>query len=137
MLYQRKRVSDMSDIGEPGPLPRELQGSMIDADLARIGEIIAEEFASEYEGQGFFPVPDPPSVVTEVSRLQARLALNAAGLLASAEAAVAAADMATQIYWADASVFHRDHPLIAAIAGVLGLSDEQVDDLFAAAAAIV
>lgn len=56
MLYQRKLLADMSNIGEPGPLPRELQGSMSDADLAHIGDLVAVELQQEYGGQGFFPV---------------------------------------------------------------------------------
>lgn len=68
-----------------------------------------------------------------ISRMQARLALNAAGLLDAIEAAIAAAPRTVQIYWEDVSELHRDHPLIEQIAGVAGLSEEQVDDLFIAA----
>jgi hypothetical protein len=59
MLYQRKRLADMSDIGAPAELPQELWGSLSDADLARIGEIVPPERRQEYAGQGFFPVADP------------------------------------------------------------------------------
>jgi hypothetical protein len=55
MLYQRKRLSDMTDIGEPGPLPRVLQGSISDSDLANLDRCIPPELAAEYGGQGYFP----------------------------------------------------------------------------------
>jgi hypothetical protein len=60
MLYQRKRLSDMSDIGDPAPLPQELWGSLSDEDLAHIGDLVPPERLEEYGGQGFFPVPPPP-----------------------------------------------------------------------------
>ena len=71
-------------------------------------------------------------VPPEVSRRQARLALAVAGLLTDVEAAVAAADQMTQIFWADSPSFHRDHPLIAAIAAALTppLDDAAIDALF-------
>lgn len=75
-------------------------------------------------------------VPASVTRAQAKLALNAAGLLSGAEAAIANAGAEAQIYWADASVFERDHPLIASIGGALGLSEAQIDDLFIAAGAL-
>jgi hypothetical protein len=71
-----------------------------------------------------------------VSRMQARLALLNAGLLDQVEAAVDAGDRALQIYWDNASHFHRDHPLLLQLAAAIGLTAEQVDQLFAAAAQI-
>lgn len=67
------------------------------------------------------------------SRFQARAALAAANLLASVETAVAAADEFTQIAWADAVEFRRGSPTIAALQAAVGLTDEQIDDLFTAA----
>ena len=72
-----------------------------------------------------------------VSRAQARLALLAAGLLDDIEAAVAEGDRATQIAWADATTFRRDSPTLSAIAAAIGMSDDDIDDLFRAAALIV
>lgn len=67
------------------------------------------------------------------SRFQARAALHAAGLLASVEAAVAQADEFTKIAWADAVEFRRNSPTIAGLAGAVGMTDTQIDDLFRAA----
>lgn len=69
-----------------------------------------------------------------VSKMQARLALLEAGKLDSIEAAVAAADAATQIYWADVSEIHRNHPVVLAVTGGVGISPEQLDELFRQAA---
>lgn len=80
--------------------------------------------------------PAPAAVPASVSRFQARAALHLAGLLDDAEAAVAAADRLTQLAWEDARDFRRDSPTIAALAGVLGLDDQAVDDLFRQAATI-
>ena len=68
-----------------------------------------------------------------VSKWQAKEALRLSGLLASATAAVNAADERTQLAWSEVQQFERNSPTIAAVAGVLGLSDAQVDDLFALA----
>lgn len=72
------------------------------------------------------------------SRMQARIALHQAGLLAGVEAAVAQADPVAQIAWADATEFRRDSPTIAALAAALEppLTDEQLDTLFEAAMTI-
>lgn len=79
---------------------------------------------------------DPGAVPASVSAFQARAALFAAGLLDDVEAAVAAADRLTRIAWESAQAFERGSPTIATLAAALGLSDEQLDDLFRAAAEI-
>jgi hypothetical protein len=48
----------------------------------------------------------------------------------------AAPDSATKITWEYATEFLRTDPLIASIGAVLGLTDEQIDDLFTTAAAL-
>lgn len=82
-------------------------------------------------------VPDFISIVPQtVTRRQAKLALYNAGKLSAAEAAVAAADMATKINWAEAGDFLRTDPLVIGIGATLGLTSNQIDDLFRAAAAL-
>lgn len=83
----------------------------------------------------FEPLPTPPPPLT-VSRMQAKLALHAQGLLDDVEAAVASASREVQIYWAEVSELHRDHSILIEVTSALGLTSEQVDDLFRAAAAI-
>ncbi len=73
-----------------------------------------------------------------VTMRQARLALHAAGQLAAVEAAINAlsepARTAARIEWDYSGEVQRHHGLVAALAPALGLSDEQVDALFVAAA---
>ena len=82
------------------------------------------------------PPPAVPVVPSSVSPAQARLALLGASLLSQVEAIVGAADQATQIAWNNASVIERNSPTVAALAGALGLTDAQLDDLFTTAASI-
>lgn len=84
-------------------------------------------------------VPPAPAVPEVVSMRQARIALLAAGHLAAVTAAVAAmpgieGDVA-RIEWEYAQDVRRDSPLIGSLAPAVGLSSEQVDALFVAAAA--
>lgn len=95
-------------------------------------EYVYDLAAGEATAREYTPAPTP--IPQSVTRAQAKLALNAAGLLSGAEAAIANAGTEAQIYWADALVFERDHPLIASIGGALGLSEAQIDDLFRDAA---
>lgn len=83
------------------------------------------------------PSPQDRRAAMTVSRFQARAALRVAGLFDAAEAAIAAsADPILIEAWASASEFRRTSPSIAAMGAALGLTDEQVDDLFDAAARI-
>lgn len=69
-----------------------------------------------------------------VSPRQARLALSQAGLLAAVTAWIASADATTQIEWEFALEVRRDWPPILACGAALGLSEAQLDALFAQAA---
>ena len=77
-------------------------------------------------------------VPAEVTMRQARLALLAAGLLDDVEAAIAGMDepakTAAQIEWEYSNALERDNTLVAILGPALGLSTNQVDDLFRAAA---
>ena len=109
-------------------------------------EFDAAELDAEIRAAGNIAPYAPPSeadllaeerAFMRCSRFQARAALHNAGLLVSVEAAVAAADPFTQIAWADATEFRRESPTIAALAAAVGLTGEDIDDLFRAAAQIV
>lgn len=81
-------------------------------------------------------VPAPvPAVIT---MRQARLALLGAGLLASVDAAIAAmtgtAGDAARIEWEFAATVERTNALFITMATQLGLTSQQLDDLFTAAA---
>lgn len=79
-------------------------------------------------------VADP--VPQEVTDLQARLALIAAGKLDAVEAVVAQADPATKAWYDRATSWRRDSAMIAGLAPAVGLSEGQIDDLFRVAAAM-
>lgn len=85
------------------------------------------------------PAP-PAAAVAIVTRRQALRVLHDAGLLDDIDAAIDAlpepARTAARIDWEAATEFRRDFPLVLQLGASLGLTDAQLDDLFAAAAAI-
>ena len=99
------------------------------SDYAAIEALVA---AGELTIAPYVPPPAPP--VTQVSMRQARLALLAAGLLDDVEAMIVQADREVKIDWEYATVVDRSSPLVAAIGSALGLTNEQIDALFADAA---
>ena len=74
-----------------------------------------------------------PAVVTPH---QIRLALNDAGLREAVEQAVAASDQAIKDWWEYALDVERKHPLIDSMAQQLGITEQQLDALFVAAAGL-
>lgn len=70
------------------------------------------------------------------SRFQARAALMQAGMLEQAEAVISQADALTRLAWAEAVEYRRTSPAINAMGAALGLTDDQLDDLYAVAMAI-
>jgi hypothetical protein len=82
--------------------------------------------------------PQPPQIPQVVSRFQARAALHLAGLLDDVETMMAAPEtpMLAKLAWADAQEFKRTSPSLLGIAGAIGLTDAQLDNLFTAAAGI-
>lgn len=77
--------------------------------------------------------PDPERVYS-VSRLRLKLELADRGLLANVETAVQAGGALPRIYWAEATNFESNHPLVAQIGAAIGLTGEQIKALFKAAA---
>lgn len=80
------------------------------------------------------PVPPPP-----ITKRQLRLTLVRNGIsLASVDAAIASmpdglAKEEAQIEWADASTFNRNHPTLLLTASALGLTQVQIDAMWAEA----
>ena len=70
------------------------------------------------------------------SRFQARAALAGAGLLGQVQQFMSTADAGAKLAWDEAVEFRRNSPTIAGLQGAIGLTDEQIDDLFRAAMAI-
>jgi hypothetical protein len=84
--------------------------------------------------------PPKPSRITKVTMRQARLALLGAGYLPTINAAIAnmagTAGDAARIEWEYSQEVQRDRGLVLSLGTSLGLTTEQLDALFIAAAAI-
>ncbi len=92
---------------------------------------------TDEEAEALRPVP-VATVPQVVSRFQARAALHLAGLLDDVEAVMALPEtpVLAKLAWADAQEFKRNSPSLLGIAGALGLTETQLDDLFTTAAGI-
>lgn len=75
-----------------------------------------------------------PPVIESITPRQAKLALYGAGLLDHVENMVAAADKAVQIHYTESVIWYRNDPVLNGFATQLGMSQEQLDELFASAA---
>lgn len=84
------------------------------------------------------PPPQPEPIPQSISRFQARAALLQTGFLADVQAYMddPATDPFVRIAWQDAQVFKRQSPTVLSLQPLLGLTDEQLDDLFRFAATI-
>ncbi|MGQ0621851.1 MAG: hypothetical protein ACT4QA_18345 [Panacagrimonas sp.] len=71
-----------------------------------------------------------PLPVPVITARQVRLALSQTGLRQAVEDIVAAASIDVRDYWEYSTELHREHPMLAAMAPTLGLSDAQIDSLF-------
>jgi hypothetical protein len=86
------------------------------------------------------PTPDPNPVPDSVTMRQARLALFGAGKLAAVDAAIASMPSpykeAAQIEWEFSGEVRRRQPLVLQLGPALGLTTEQIDNLFRQAATL-
>jgi len=93
-----------------------------------------------YDGASFSRTAPIPPVPQSVTMRQARLALNAAGLLTTVNSAIAAmtgpAGEAARIEWEFSSTVERNRPLVQAMASALAMDDAAIDALFVSAAAL-
>lgn len=77
-------------------------------------------------------IPTPQAV----SARQIKLALLAMDLLDDVDAFAASQDRVVQISWEYAVEFLRGDPMLAAMADAFGMTGEQIDDIFRAAAVL-
>jgi hypothetical protein len=100
-----------------------------------------QQWTGEYEVVNGLPVatykdsaPYVPSVPNEVTMRQARLALFEVGLMSSVETALNAleepAKTAARIEWEYSQTVRRDKEFVQVLSGALGLSSEDLDNLF-------
>jgi len=76
------------------------------------------------------PIPVPQII----SARQVRLILLQQGRLETVKAMIEQQEEAVRIEWEYATEFRRDNPLLTGLAANLGLTDEQIDEFFIAAA---
>lgn len=82
---------------------------------------------------------NPPAITPPITKRQLRLTLVRSGIsISSVEDAIASMPEGlekeeAQIEWADASTFNRDHPTLLLIAAALGLTEAQIDSMWAEA----
>ena len=95
------------------------------------------EIGGRWTGSAWEQKPIPPlGIPFSITPLQARRALRAAGLLDAVNAWIATQPAEAQEAWEYCIEVRRDSPLIAGAQLGLSLTDEQVDDLFRAGAAL-
>jgi hypothetical protein len=101
------------------------------------GVIIEMTESEEVKFLASLPITDSPSdspVPTSVARVQALLALNQAGLLTMVKDTIASYnDDAIAIWFNHADTWRRENPYVLGLSLEMGLSEEQVDDLFRSA----
>ncbi len=115
--------------------------NVIESDAAfaqSIGAVLAETASPGdlYANGEFTRPPVTIPVPASVTRGQFKLALLQMDLLDDVEAAIALADRATQINYAERLDFERHHPLVITMAAALGKTDAEVDALFVLAATL-
>lgn len=95
-----------------------------------------------YDGQNFAPPPPPPEPVPQsVTRAQGKAALIQAGLWSAVVSYVEGIADPTEKALAEVALndtleWQRSSPFLNSAAAALGLTDEQLDDLFRQAATI-
>lgn len=127
----------MSVYAEVGASLQQFGGDCPDGWVVMQGERPTPEHVAHEDGSWVIP---PPPVPASVSMRQARLAMLQAGILDEVEGMIR--DMpgdegrAARIDWEYALDVRRDWPLVGALGTQIGMTEQQVDELFIAAASI-
>ena len=106
------------------------------------GQPLPGSYSNQQPGPGQWvadeDVQPVPTVPRAVSAAQGGIALIQAGLMAGVRAAVDAPDTPADVLWAweRATTWERASPALAYLADKAGITAQQMDDLFVAAAAI-
>ena len=106
------------------------------AERTKYGAPELVQMTSEQTAQHLAPLP--AGVPQTVTRFQALAALHLAGKLTAVQAIMAAPETPTlaKLGWENALSFERNSPTLASLAAMLGMTSQDLDDLFTAAAGI-
>ncbi len=123
-IIDRLKAEPLADI--TAMLDDYVQGQLQMEGQDKTGQEIVEDFWQAWREQA------------DCTRLQAKLALDGAGMLGSIEAFMADTETpkAAKLAWTEAYRFSRRSQLFDVLGPQLGLTPEQVDDLFRQAQAI-
>lgn len=115
-----------------GPLPEITLGAMIKVD---------DTLVFDQPRLDAHIAASAPPVPLSVTRRQARQALLLAGLIDSVPVAIAGITDATarrmaEIEWEDSQEFERHRPLLVSLAGALGMTNKELDELFVLASSL-
>lgn len=88
-----------------------------------------------WDGESFSS-PEPVKTIPSVSPFQLRLALNTLNLRDAVETLVAASSQEIKDGWEYATEFKRDNAFLLSIQPELGMTDEQIDEVFLLAATL-
>lgn len=86
------------------------------------------------EVTGSWPPPPAPVEITQVTMRQARLALLQAGLLDAVEAHITTPEQ--RIWWDYSTVVEKNNVIVTDVTTALGITEQQVTDLFELAATL-
>jgi hypothetical protein len=99
---------------------------------------MGSEFAPNWQAE--LPTLEEHRAQTVCTMRQARLALHQVGLLSQIDSTIAAMDepdrTTAQIEWEYATEVKRDWPWVISLGTALGLTESQIDDLFALASTL-
>lgn len=119
------------------PIEYDPQPSTADGQAIELGDIRVEGSVAI---QGWNVIDIPVYVPEKVTMRQARLALHAAGLLPQVQPAIDSLSepdrTAAQIEWGYSSEVFRNREFVNMLGSQLGLTDEQIDELFIQAATL-
>lgn len=127
-------LNTVVNITEASEIPNDFFGyqNALESDTASIGDVVVNgAFVSE---AGEYTEPDPVDeiipVSMEINSFQAKAALVAAGLYPQVQAHIATLPLIDQLRWQEATTFRRDNEYLVVIATGMGMTSEQIDDLF-------
>jgi len=127
----------MSVFAEANSSLQQVGGTCPDGWVVMQGERPSLEHVAQADGSWAIP---PAPVPDSVTMRQARQAMLYAGILSQVDALIAAMPgeegESARIDWNHARDVKRDWPLIGALGPQLGLTEQQIDDLFIYAASI-